>query len=75
MTEQVLALITGVVLFATAVAGYLFKLNRGIREIHVMVNSRMQEALTRIDQLHNALVDAGVVVPDHPPRDLASKKD
>lgn len=69
MTDFWVFVATTSVATAAAIIGFLLKLNRGMQEIHVMVNSRMQEALARIDQLHKALVDAGVVVPDHPPQD------
>lgn len=36
------------------------------KEIHDMVNSRMTEALDRIDQLNETIRDAGIVSPEKP---------
>lgn len=59
------ALVTALVGLAGAIIALLIELQKGMDEIHVLVNTRMREALTRIDQLHSALVDAGIEVPDH----------
>lgn len=65
---DVLVLLTALVVLGTAVVGLIAKLHRDVQEIHVMVNSRMNEALTRIDQLYGALEDAGVTPPESHPR-------
>lgn len=67
MVETIVAMFTAVVVLISAVVGLVAK--REVRKIHVMVNSRMDEALARIDQLDEALHEAGVVSPDRPPRD------
>lgn len=64
MTDTIV-LVTGVVALITGLVGLFVK----VQQVHVMVNSRMDEALTRIDQLHAALTAAGVDVPDRPPRE------
>jgi hypothetical protein len=66
MSDLVL-LLTAVVALATAVVGY-FKLNKGVQEIHVMVNSRLEAEQDWNDRLSAALQNAGIQVPPRPPR-------
>ena len=56
----------GIVLtFATAVIGFV-QTRRKLTEIHVLVNSQLQQVLTRVVQLTDTLEKAGVDVPDPP---------
>jgi hypothetical protein len=66
--ELFVALVTAVVVLSTALVGYMAKLRKDVSEIHVMVNSRMAEALARIEQLEQALEGAGVDSPHKPGR-------
>lgn len=73
--DSFIALLTGLVILATAVVGFLVKLNsdaqelsKNVQEIHVMVNDRMTEALKRIDQLDETIKAAGIESPDRPER-------
>jgi hypothetical protein len=66
--EPFIALVTAVVVLSTALVGYMAKLRKDVSEIHVMVNSRMAEALARIEQLEQALEGAGVDTPRRPGR-------
>lgn len=50
---------------AGAAASGLYNKKR-IAEIHVVMNSRMSDALTRIEQLGNALQAQGIAIPDDP---------
>lgn len=61
MTDAV-ALATAVVLLATALIGVWTEL----RKVHKLVNSKMSEALERIEQLTSALVGSDTPVPDDP---------
>lgn len=69
MTPGTIALITAVVVLMTAVIGFLAKLKKDVSEIHVMVNSRMEEAMARIDQLDEVLRAAGIESPIRPRRE------
>jgi hypothetical protein len=44
------------------------KLEKKIEVVHDVVNGNHEAALTRIDQLAEALTDAGVAVPPKPPQ-------
>lgn len=66
--ESLIVLLTAVVVLATAAVGFMAKLRRDTREIHVMVNSRLSDALERIDQLENTLTALGIELPDRPRR-------
>jgi hypothetical protein len=67
--EPLFVLVTAVIVLATAVVGFMAKLRKDVSEIHVMVNSQMDEAIRRIDQLVDALQAAGIDVPDAMRRD------
>lgn len=69
MEPETIALLTALVVLATGVLGFMAKLKKDVSEIHVMVNSRMKEALERIDQLDEALRAAGIRSPDRPQRE------
>ncbi len=54
-------------LIAAALGAYSSMRNtRMISEVHVLMNSRMDDALTRIQQLGKALQESGVSIPDDP---------
>ena len=58
-------LVTGLVAFGTALVGFLTVLKR-IKEVHVIVNSRMTTVLARVDQLTEALEGSNTDVPEDP---------
>ena len=64
MADGVLALLAAGVSLAAASVGLVVKLLSDVKKIHVMVNSRLSEALQRIDQLDDAIRDAGLIPPD-----------
>ncbi len=71
-TLALLALGTGVVVLATAVITLILTLTnrKKVQEVHVMVNSQRKQLTSRVDQLADALEQAGVDVPppsEHPP--------
>lgn len=66
---ELYVLATAIVVLLTAVVGLLTKLRSSVKEVHVLVNDRMTEALNRIDQLIFALTAAGVKVPAQPARE------
>lgn len=66
---ELVTLLTAAVVLAGAVVGYATKLRKEVQEIHVMVNSRMSEALNRIDQLDDLLRSEEIVIPADPARE------
>lgn len=66
MDPGIIALLTATVILATAIVGLLAKLNKGVSEIHVVVNGHARAQADRIEQLATALRAAGVSVPDNP---------
>lgn len=60
-----LGLGTGVAVLATAVITLVLSLKnkKQVKEVHVLVNSRMVEMVTRVDQLAAVLEAAGMDVP------------
>lgn len=61
-------MLAGIALIITALTGMLsviltYMNRRKIKEVHILVNSKMAAALTRILQLEGALEDADVDVP------------
>lgn len=67
MDGPTVGLIAALITLGTTVLGYLLRsLQEDVDEIHIMVNSRMDNAMKRIDQLTDTLRAAGVVPPDHP---------
>lgn len=65
--DQFITIFSMFISVGVAIIGYMsHKLRSEIQEIHVMVNSRMEEALNRIDQLGEALKDEGIAVPAKP---------
>lgn len=68
LMEPSVVLVTVMVVLVAAVVGFMAKLRKDVSEIHVMVNSRMSEAMARIDQLNEALKAAGIASPTRPPR-------
>lgn len=66
MTEA-LALATAVVVLVTAVVAW--RTRRQVKEVHVLVNSRMAEMVTRVNQLTAALQQSGTAVPPAPERE------
>lgn len=67
MDGPTVGLIAALVTLGTTVLGYLLRqLQEDVDEIHIMVNSRMDNAMKRIDQLSDTLRAAGVVPPEHP---------
>lgn len=66
-----LELVTAVIVLITAMVtlrnNHRAKvLNKAVQEIHVLVNSRLTEALARIDQLTETLEGSDTDVPDDP---------
>ncbi len=61
-----LGLLTAVIKFAMDLYKTTKDTNKVMQEIHIIVNSRFDEALARIDQLTGALESAGTVVPKAP---------
>lgn len=53
------------VIVTVAVLGYLGTRSK-LREVHTAVNGNLDEQLKRVEQLADALRDAGVMVPDRP---------
>jgi hypothetical protein len=52
---------------AAAIAAFTSRENKKhIAEVHVVMNSRMSDALSRIEQLGNALQSRGIVIPNDP---------
>jgi hypothetical protein len=66
-TTAWVVLATAALALATAVVGYL-KIHKGVQEIHVMVNSRLEAEQDWNDRLSAALQNAGIQVPPRPPR-------
>lgn len=70
--EMILGVLTGLLALTTGLVGFLTKItskvDTKIDEVHILVNDRMTEALTRIEQLSDALAGAGVEIPDSPRR-------
>lgn len=66
MNEAAIIFLTSAVVLATAIVGFMSKLNKDVQEIHVMVNSYASEQADRIEQLAQALKAAGLEVPDKP---------
>jgi hypothetical protein len=67
---------TSIATFLTAAAAYLRARSNGqqneqqlsqLKEVHVSVNSRLDNALARVVQLTDALETSGTIVPDTPP--------
>lgn len=54
------------VTFLTAVANLMSSLHnrRRIAEVHVLVNSQLEEVVARVGQLTHALEDANIAVPE-----------
>jgi hypothetical protein len=68
MTIDQIVLIVGLVgTILTGIAGFI-KTLRGVRKVHVLVNSQLTTTLNRVEQLASALRDANVKVPSvmHP---------
>lgn len=70
MEEGFVALMIAVAGAVTGIVAFMAKLKKEVQEIHVMVNSNLQEALkevgrasVRIDQLTAALESAGIDIP------------
>lgn len=62
-----IALITSVVVLAGAIVAFMAKVNQKITEIHVVVNSRFDEALAYIKRLEaNAYDDDKIPNPERP---------
>lgn len=68
VADGVLALLSAGVSFAAASVGLIVKLLSDVKKVHVLVNDRLSEALERIDQLDDAIRDAGLTPPDKLPR-------
>ncbi len=73
MEPGTIALLTATVILVTALIGLLAtihksmsELNKDVSEIHVIVNGHAKAQIERIEQLAQALRDAGVSVPDNP---------
>lgn len=64
VADGMLALLTGGLSLAAAALGLIVKLLSDVRKVHVLVNSRLSEALRRIDQLDDTIRDAGLIPPD-----------
>lgn len=58
----VMSMATAVVVLVTAIVTY--RTRREVRQVHVLVNSRMDAALERIEELTAALVESDTEVPD-----------
>jgi hypothetical protein len=61
-------LVTAVLSLAAAAIGTVrsFHNSRQIQEVHLVMNSRMTAALSRIEQLGEALQKSGVTIPPDP---------
>ena len=68
MTTDYIILATAILsLFAAAIAAVRgWQNSKQIAEVHVIMNSRMTDALSRIEQLTKALQADGVIIPDDP---------
>lgn len=66
---ELLAFLTALVVFGTAIVGYLSVIRKEVQQVHGIVNSRSDEQLDRIDQLRAALILANINIPEPPPRD------
>jgi hypothetical protein len=67
MTQYVILATAFLSLLAAAGAAYRsWQNSRSIAEVHVSVNSRMTDALRRIEQLASVLQERGINVPDDP---------
>ncbi len=64
MDDSLIALLTAAVVLSSALVGFIAKLKKDVREIHVMVNSHAESQEDRIDQLAEALRAAGIPIPD-----------
>lgn len=69
----VIALIVAVTGLVAAVTG-LIALFRKVQQVHVLVNSNMQELDMRVTQLTAALTQAGVDVPKPPGQGEAGER-
>jgi hypothetical protein len=67
LTADVILITAFLSLVAAAGAAYRsWQNSKRIAEVHVIMNSRMTDALSRIEQLTQALQKVGVVVPHDP---------
>lgn len=66
MAPETIAMLSAVVVLVTAIVGFLAKLQKGVDQIHVIVNSHATAQANRIEQLADALRAAGIDVPDRP---------
>lgn len=67
MTEavtSVLTVVTAFLVLATAVVTY--RTRSDVKQVHILVNSKMTAALDRIDQLTAALRNSDTTVPEAP---------
>jgi hypothetical protein len=63
---EIITLIGALTTFVTSVTGFVLLFKKA-SAIHVTVNSQLQRALQRGEQLSNVLSEAGVPIPETPP--------
>jgi hypothetical protein len=68
MVTDYIILVTAILSLIAAGVGAVrsFHNSRQIQEVHLIINSRMTDALSRIEQLGNALQSSGISIPDDP---------